>query len=265
VTVSHGPDDGQATPHIAHRVFWAIFHFLGWLSATLLLWMSWQAGLLDAASHAASEHWRSSDLNVVLWLTALEAAVLGLSVWALMVGLTRAARGKVFFHHPGHWLLLVIGLTAVGHTLVGVVEYYWSDTLIRLLRPGASWGFAVAAALLFVKPIVYGLAIRVGAGGFRWRLVFWALVLWTLCDAITFVITTHAPIWRFHRWTSLLSSTLSQVSAEPVYILLPFLVVALPAAATLDYRNVTRDWPHWIGVGSTCWMVLFRLVALQPV
>jgi hypothetical protein len=262
MSVSHSLHEGEVSPQIPSSPTWMAVHFLGWLAATLILLLTWEAGLLEAVSSAASEKWQAYELTAVLALTLLEAGVFGLSLWMLAIGVTQAIRGKPFFQHPGHWLLAVIGLTAMGQGLVAAADYY-GGAFLQSYRLAASPSYAIGVAVLLMKPVLFWLAFRIGIGGFRWQLVFIALTIWTACDAVTFALTTTAPIWRFQRWTALLSSTLSQVTAEPLVVLLPFLVVAVPFAAYGDYRKVARDWPHWVGAAAAVWLVTWRLVAMQ--
>lgn len=218
----------------------------------LMVWTAGSAVILAfyRQSIAQSQDEPSSPMNPV-WLQTVSAllmspvqgagvAAVGLMVWRMVGG------GRPFPKHPGHWILVISGLTA----LISWPLWLVTRDLIKGGNPGLYlFIYRLPVMVAFLGLCCYAVAKMPTEVLWRRMFLIWMLgnVVPTLFFCMMFVDLSG------YRWARLPDLFISTALA------LAFLVTGL-----LDRTSgVPRDHLHWAGVG--CRMAYLGFVVIEVV
>lgn len=195
----------------------------------LMLWTAMTALLLGF--HRATSYPTNGELGILPFLMSFVASPLiavGMTAWVLMLW-RWFTDGPRFPSQPGHWLLLLYGLTGVAALLVRAA------IMISLAGPRGSNVFLgvnfVSLALALIMSVVAHLAIRD-----RWRILFLLnAISKTLSLLFVLMMTLDFRVVSWVMWINLLLTW-----GFGLYML---------GLAIADLRqHVRRDTLHWCGV-----------------
>jgi hypothetical protein len=234
-----------------------IIHLMLWIAGTSILLGTWR-NFSDEfpANSVAIRILMLSQLCVLCPL--LGAAVASLGAWV-----HRAATGIPFPIHPGQWILVTVGVTAL------LQAGQWSllravfDT--RVFQAGESpflfWMLSITAIALIEAAMYVIATVRVSAGR-SWKLFLGtkaadALVT-GLQQTVFFFSSMSSWSWIIYDWLMPALGYATNIMTCVCFLLLMIAIV-------LDWRQQTaRDWMHWLGVATvigttmmnTVWVVI---------
>jgi hypothetical protein len=267
--------------HEAPRVFPAsrpqlsILHLLIWLTAMALLVMTQRSGFSSAyrlLPLSVDENWSTFVVASMLILGMLDDAVLGIGICGLANGVIRVTQKKQFFHHPGHWLLVVPGGVGLTWIALALLKNLGLALEGEQYAPQLAVEVHVPALLALAQMIIYGAAWKLCDAGRWWKLLFVALATRSLLELVSalFSILTM-PYWRVHwfswapwQWTqNWLTDTSLILSLIPLGFM-PVIAAFLVAALIRDRYANGRDWAHWVGVFVALWSTFWMLSGMVP-
>lgn len=226
----------------------------------LLLWTAGTAVVLGAWRGPANE--LPAELDLIRVLSMIQfftvAPLLGAGVASLGVWAYRASRGIPFPFHPGHWVLVTLGLETLlraGASMVwrGLFGGFLFDSgEIRFVVWALTWSsISLIGVGLFLTA-----AVRVRAG-LSWKVFLGGQAAHASAISLRWAVTALLPTW----WPPLASFAEGVVACV--------CIVLLFVAAVGDRRQRThRDWMHWLGVITALvamlthvtWIVIVRFI-----
>lgn len=196
----------------------------------LLVWTATSAVLLGYQRAMASF---SGDQTVVSNLITLcYAPLFGAGLGACLLSLWRRANGGPRFPvHPGHWLLIVGGVT-------GVTSIVFQTLVVFALAQATS--YPVFIGIRLVEFIVSGILFGIAIGRVRglWWIAFSMGLVSTLTMLLFMVLALFDFEWLFFSYRFQIEPLLSAVVAFVVLVV-----------AVFDWcSDAQRDYLHWTGI-----------------
>jgi hypothetical protein len=227
-----------------------IVHLLLWTAGTAVVLGAWRGQLNEVPA----------DFVLIRVLSMIQffavAPLLGAGVASLGVWAYRALRGIPFPIHPGHWVLVTLGLETLLRAGTSTVwrglfgESVYDSTEIRFVVWALIWSsISLIGAGLFLTA-----AVRIRAG-LPWKVFLGGQAAHASIISLRWAVTAFIPSW----WPQL------ALFAEGVVACV--CIVLLFVAAAGDRRQRTqRDWMHWLGVITglaamlthVAWIVIFQ-------
>jgi hypothetical protein len=155
-------------------------------------------------------------------------ASIGLMVWRRVFG------GRPFPRQPGHWLLVISGLTSLINWPLFLIAYH----LFQSGRANYLIYYRIPTMIVFCLITAYAMSRLTGEP--RWRRMF---LIWILVNLL--------PIIGYCCLDSIISSNWWIYTSVGVVIPLAFLITAILDKAA----GARRDPLHWAGVASRIAMV----------
>lgn len=206
----------------------------------LLVWTACVAMVLGSDQTFSAVFSHGQDKSGVILARGLAALGSGAGLGGLFLWGWRRRHGRPFPRHPGEYLLVVIGLSAI----------------LSMLMEGV-----LCALVVPVKEAIPSTS--------------WLLPVWTCSDALACGAMYSVAAWCVTAWrwkaaflvcltVTILRTLISLLDA---YSSVSWLVVSLPTdlailiAILIDLRHRLRfPWPHWLGIVIFYWDTIVSLV-----
>ena len=150
-------------------------------------------------------------------------------------------QGERFPAEPGHWLLILMGVSAISFTLISTVWFSFGGNSLGIDETLGMVLFSCYAIAIAVSGVLAMLIAALATRSARWKVAFGLLGIHSFRQAAQHglvVLSINAMQFALLGTIIGVATMLASFAA----------FIGVVVVSILDLRSVQRDWLHWTGV-----------------